>query len=90
MVGIMLGSGLGFIGGWVAEKHTWSTVFILLGIIGIVFSILLAFTLKDAKKEPAIGTQSFKKKVNFISAIKSLFKLRSFILCISDPFKRND
>jgi len=80
MVGIMVGSGLGFIGGWMAEKHTWSTVFILLGIVGIVFSILLAFTLKDIPKKEHSGKETDKKKVNFYLAIKSLFKLRSFIL----------
>ncbi len=81
MVGIMLGSGLGFIGGWVAEKHTWNTVFILLGIIGIVFSVILAFTLKDVpKKELQPGAQSSKKRINFFVAVASLFKLRSFNL----------
>ena len=81
MVGIMLGSGLGFIGGWLAEKHTWNTVFILLGIIGIVFSAILAFTLSDApEKGPEPSTKSSKKGVNFFAAITSLFKLRSFIL----------
>lgn len=80
MVGIMIGSGFGFIGGWIAEKHTWSTVFILLGVVGIVFSILLAFTLKDMAKKEHSGKEVAKKKMSFYLAIKSLFKLRSFIL----------
>jgi MFS family permease len=81
MVGIMLGSGLGFIGGWIAEKHTWNIVFVLLGVIGILFSIVLAFTLKDAPKEKDGATrQTVKKQVNFFDGITSIFKLRSFNL----------
>lgn len=79
MVGIMLGSGLGFIGGWVAETHSWNMVFILLGIIGIIFSVILAFTLRDAPvKEPKVDAPTTKEKVNFFAALASSFKLRSF------------
>lgn len=80
MVGIMLGSGLGFIGGWVAEKHSWNTVFILLGVIGIVFSILLAFTIKDLPKTVDESNKTNKPQVNFLQGLASIFRLRSFNL----------
>ena len=50
MIGIMVGSGLGFIGGWVAENHHWSTIFVYLGIIGVMYSVMLAFTLRMSQK----------------------------------------
>ncbi len=81
MVGIVLGSGLGFIGGWVAERNAWNTVFILLGAIGVVFSVILSFSLKEApEKGPDPGGVNSKKGINFFEAVSSLFKLRSFIL----------
>ncbi|HUZ58840.1 MAG TPA: MFS transporter [Hanamia sp.] len=81
MVGIMVGSGLGFIGGWVAQKHYWNTIFIFLGILGIIFSVILTVTLRDAQERlPKADLKDPKKRFNFFSAIKSLFKLRSFIL----------
>ncbi|MEO6136536.1 MAG: MFS transporter [Ginsengibacter sp.] len=81
MVGIMLGSGLGFVGGWVAENHHWSTIFILLGVLGIIFSIILAFTLRDVRERLSkADLNEPKEKFDFFLAIKSLFKLRSFIL----------
>ena len=81
MVGIMIGSGLGFVGGWVAEKHHWSTIFIFLGVIGVVYSVILAATLREAPKDiPGALIDKPTEKLNFLQAIKGLFKLRSFIL----------
>ena len=83
MVGIMVGSGLGFLGGWVAEKHYWNTIFVYLGIFGVLYSIVLAFTLRDSPKN-SINEPSEKddNKVNFLSAVKYLFGLRSYILIL--------
>ena len=80
MVGIMVGSGLGFIGGWLAERHSWNTVFILLGVIGIVFSIVLAFSLKEAPGKSSKRNVEKEKEVNFFEAVASVFGLRSFNL----------
>ena len=53
LAGIMVGQSMGFVGGWIAEDHNWTTAFLVFGIVGIVYSLVLAFTLKDApvKKE---------------------------------------
>lgn len=80
MVGIMVGSGLGFIGGWLAERQSWNTVFILLGVIGIVFSIFLAVTLKEAPGKSLNKKEQKEGKVNFFEAVISVFGLRSFNL----------
>ena len=83
MVGIMVGSGLGFVGGWVAENHHWNTIFIILGIFGIIYALILAFTLKDApKSEVDIASEKTEDKVNFFHSVKVLFKLRSYILVL--------
>src|SRR5690242_2445580 len=76
-VGIMVGSGLGFIGGWLAERQSWNTVFILLGVIGIVFSIVLAVTLKEAPGKSLNKKEQKEGKVNFFEGVVSVFGLRS-------------
>lgn len=83
MVGIMVGSGLGFIGGWVAENHYWNTIFIILGVFGIIYAVMLAFTLKDAPKgEVDIASEKVEDKVHFFHSVKVLFKLKSYIFML--------
>ncbi|MGV8090501.1 MAG: MFS transporter [Mangrovibacterium sp.] len=83
MTGVMVGQSLGFIGGWVAEEYTWNSVFNIFGIIGIVYSLILVFLLRDA---PANRTADVYEKpvakVNFFEAVKGLFCLRSFNLIL--------
>lgn len=85
LAGVMLGSSLGFIGGWVAEKYTWNLAFNSFGIIGIVYAVILFFFLKDAPKEQLIATPesgSVKKdedKISFVDAIKSLFSKPAYV-----------
>lgn len=83
MVGIMIGSGLGFLGGWVAENHRWNTIFIILGIFGIAYAVLLVLLLKDApKSQVEIASRKTEDKVSFLHSVKVLFKLRSYILVL--------
>lgn len=83
MTGVVVGQSLGFIGGWVAEEYTWNYVFSVFGIIGIVYSLLLVFLLRDA---PADRTEKVLEKpvekVNFFAAMNGLFRLRSFNLLL--------
>ena len=82
--GVTLGASLGFVGGWIAEKYHWSTAFIIFGIIGIIYSLVLAFTLRDAPQTRVdVLSEKTEIKVNFFEGIKNLFKLRSFILIIA-------
>lgn len=53
MAGIMIGQSLGFIGGWLAETHSWNYAFFTFGLFGIVYAIFLCFILKDAPKKVA-------------------------------------
>ena len=81
--GMMLGSGLGFIGGWIAEKEGWSIAFHIFGIIGIIYSLVLVFVLHDAheSKKNEVLTE-VKNKVNFFKAIRDLFSTKAFILLL--------
>lgn len=84
MGGVMVGQSVGFIGGWIAEKHHWSDAFNIFGIVGIVYSFLLLFKLHDATPthEKADQKAESERKTNFIEAIMDLLRRRSFILLI--------
>jgi predicted MFS family arabinose efflux permease len=83
MTGIMVGSSLGFLGGLLAENHTWNFVFIFFGVVGIAYSLVIALVLRDPPKDPdniVIGKPEV--KVNFFDGIWNLFRRRSFILML--------
>lgn len=81
MVGVVVGSSLGFIGGWLAENRTWNYAFNVLGLIGIVYSLILVFFLKDKVSAEEINTSEKPNSyVQFGIAIKDLLCRRSFIL----------
>src|SRR6185369_5085835 len=43
--GVMVGSAMGGLGGWLAERHGWGFAFNLFGLVGIGFAIVLVFLL---------------------------------------------
>lgn len=81
--GVTVGQSLGFLGGWIAEKHQWNDAFSIFGTIGMVYSFILFFLLRDAKA----GISTLEERndladINFPSAIKNLFSGKSFILLL--------
>lgn len=79
IVGMMAGSSLGFIGGWIAEKHSWNIAFHIFGSVGIIYSVILIFFLHDA---PEKVRKNIQVKVNFMDAIRDLFSKTSYILML--------
>lgn len=79
LAGVMFGQCLAFIGGWLAESHSWNYVFNILGIIGIVYSVLLTCFLRDVDNRV---TDSKKDNPSFTEAVKVLFKSKSFIFLL--------
>jgi predicted MFS family arabinose efflux permease len=81
MTGIGVGSGLGGLGGKLAEQHGWSYAFTVFGFIGIGYSVVLMFTLRDApvaREENSPPPQH----PNIIKALASLFRNRSYLLML--------
>lgn len=81
LAGVMVGSSLGFLGGMVAESHRWNTIFIYLGIFGIIYSVILMFVLKDpySNNKHKISKEDSLAEINFFKTIKDLFKLKAYI-----------
>lgn len=53
MSGIMVGSALGGLGGWIAERQGWSHAFLVFGIVGIVYTFLShSFCAISLQKKP--------------------------------------
>ncbi len=78
--GVYIGQSLGFIGGWIAETHSWHYAFHIFGVIGVIYAIILIFLLKDKQETVASAGENnaAKSTVNIWDAFKSLFKNYAF------------
>lgn len=82
--GCLVGSGLGGLGGLLAERFTWSYAFNLFGLIGIAYSIVLMFFLREAPREQVTNSDGTAAgPASFGPALKSLFSRGSFILALA-------
>jgi MFS family permease len=88
MSGIMVGSGLGGLGGWIAERQGWNHAFYIFGLTGILFTVVVASLLRDLPRETS--SQSLPDsdtaqpdRVHLGAALKSLFSRRSFLLALA-------
>jgi len=85
--GVYVGQSLGFIGAWLAETHSWNYAFTVFGIIGIVYSGILLFLIKDKtpekKEQTNIETKDNKEEsFGFKVGVRALFKNRLFKLAL--------
>ena len=85
MGGIMIGQSLGFVGGWMAESHSWHYAFGVFGIIGIGYAVVLAFTLRDPEKleQPKTAAIQSEPAISFKAAIIDLFSRRSYRVALT-------
>lgn len=83
MTGIMVGSGLGGLGGWIAERQGWSHAFLIFGVAGVVYSVVMVFFLRDAPSTPvAAAIAEAAPEVRLGEALRSLFSRGAFILAL--------
>lgn len=87
MTGLSVGTGLGGVGGWLAEKQGWSFAFEVFGIFGIGYAIVLIWLLREAPQEKAAvdmeGVPVLVPKARLGEALVSLFSRGSFILLVA-------
>lgn len=83
MMGIMVGQSLGFIGGWLAEDHSWNFAFNVLGGIGIGYAVVLLFGLRDnkeaAKEEVPADGNIVEDKPRFFSVLRYLLTNKNYL-----------
>ena len=84
MSGIMVGAGLGGVGGWIAERYGWEHSFTLFGLMGLGYTFIVAFLIKDAPRErPSTANETDAlPKIGLGAAFVSLFRKKSFILAL--------
>lgn len=83
--GVVAGSALGGIGGWLAERHGWTYAFDLFGLVGIGYAFVLLGLLRsppDSAPPPA-ATATAESRVRFGEAIASLFREPAYLLALS-------
>jgi predicted MFS family arabinose efflux permease len=84
LTGMVSGSAIGGLGGWVAQHHGWSAAFSVVGVAGIIYCAPLLLLLRDAPGE-ALGEAAkpvTAPKVRFGRALANLFGHSSYILAI--------
>lgn len=83
MGGVMIGQSLGFVGGWVAESHSWNYAFSIFGVVGIVYAFILAFSLRDVRHENnELSEKQLHEDLGFKAAISSLFRNKNYNLAL--------
>jgi predicted MFS family arabinose efflux permease len=84
IAGIYIGQSLGFVGGWLAESRTWNFAFVVFGAIGVVYSIILAFSLRDAPKVAYTPSEaSTADKISFRDAMRNLFRQKAYLTALA-------
>ena len=86
VAGVTVGQSLGFVGGWIAETHTWHYAFHIFGVVGVIYAVVMIFCLKDRKEIPVTTSTSADaapEKIDFKLAIKSLFSNRAFFAVVA-------
>jgi MFS family permease len=81
--GVMVGSGLGGLGGLIAESYDWQFVFRLFGFIGIGYAAVLLLLLRDRPKDPVLaGAMAVPPAtpIRLLATVLALFRLPGFVL----------
>ncbi|MBM3872509.1 MAG: MFS transporter [Verrucomicrobia bacterium] len=79
MTGIMVGSGMGGLGGWIAERHGWAHAFELFGVVGVGFTVIALVFLRDAPREAHAAPDGTPAgSVGLGAALRSLLSQRAF------------
>ena len=88
MAGIMVGSSLGFLGGLIAERHTWNHAFMLFGVIGTAYAGVVLLLLRDPPRDKELaGGQdhpqpSHEDGVRLTTGLAELFSNKSFLVML--------
>lgn len=82
--GVMVGSGLGGLGGWIADGWGWTRAFQIFGVGGVAYALVLMLLLRDRAPDET-GPDASAEPVTRIKlgeALRSLFSRGSFVLAM--------
>ena len=76
--GLYAGAALGGAGGWIPADHGWRAAFTIFGAVGVIYSILLLFTLRDRERTAEETVVQETDRISVGAAAKELFTSSSF------------
>ena len=85
MSGLYAGLALGGLGGYIAELWGWRSGFHVFGIVGIAYSLILLYVLRDHKSDVPEGAgdePASTEQISLIGALKVLFTESSFFILL--------
>jgi len=86
MSGLYTGLALGGLGGYIAELWGWRYGFQVFGAVGILYSVVLLFFLKDTSTQTAENSlqkdSASDNSISLLQSIKILFRERSFLILL--------
>jgi predicted MFS family arabinose efflux permease len=74
--GIVLG---GAAGGWMGDRYGWRAAFVVLGVVGVVYALILTFSLREAPRKSAHDEAG---QVPFLAALGELMTARPFLVVV--------
>ena len=77
--GIYAGLALGGVGGYIADHSSWRNCFTWFGAVGVVYAIVLLFTLRDAEKQ---NSTAQKNSVRIGETIRALWSQPAFWILV--------
>lgn len=81
--GVFAGSAIAYLGGgYLLEKFDWRTAFILIGAPGIVFALILRFTVKEPPRGHSEQIEESEGAPSFAETLRFLMLSRSWVLLI--------
>ncbi|MBL9216541.1 MAG: MFS transporter [Opitutaceae bacterium] len=83
--GLIFGSTIGGLGGWLAEDRGWSYAYTVIGLPNLAFGLLLYFFLRDAPREHQgpVAKANQATNLSFLDAVVSLARTGPFYYVIS-------
>ncbi len=83
MSGVYAGAALGGVGGYIAQHQGWRIGFTIFGAIGVVYALVLIFTLKDSPKvDDRKGGVPSQSDIHVMRVLRELFTQSGFWLLI--------
>jgi len=82
MSGLVLGSIIGGVGGWLAERHGWHYAYTIIGLPNLIYAFVLALVLREPERE-STQAEATPTAVSFLPALWSIARSVPFYVVIS-------
>lgn len=82
--GVFVGAALAYLGGgYLREFFDWRTAFIILGIPGLLFALVVRFTVREPRRGLSEGVHPEEQEVTFAETLRYLLNSRSWVYLLA-------